>query len=118
MSSYVVRTVAGVYGSMPKSYEEAAAILGANPLQVFWHVTLPLIRPGIMAGSLFSFLTSFDNLPVSYFFASASTNTLPVVMLSYLEHQFDPTIAALSTLQLLMAVATLIIVDRIYGIRK
>lgn len=115
---YVVRTVAGVYGSLPKSYEEAAAILGANPLQVFGHVTLPLIRPGIMAGSLFSFLTSFDNLPVSYFFASASTNTLPVVMLSYLEHQFDPTIAALSTLQLLMAVATLIIVDRIYGIRK
>lgn len=115
---YVVRTVAGVYGSLPKSYEEAAAILGANPLQVFWHVTLPLIRPGIMAGSLFSFLTSFDNLPVSYFFASASTNTLPVVMLSYLEHQFDPTIAALSTLQLLMAVATLIIVDRIYSIRK
>jgi putative spermidine/putrescine transport system permease protein len=115
---YVVRTVAGVYGNLPRRYEEAAAILGANPLQVFWHVTLPLIRPGVMAGSLFSFLTSFDNLPVSYFFASAKTNTLPVVMLSYLEHQFDPTIAALSTLQLLMAIITLVIVDRIYGIRK
>jgi len=115
---YVVRTVAGVYGNLPRRFEEAAAILGANPLQVFWHVTLPLIRPGVMAGSLFSFLTSFDNLPVSYFFASAQTNTLPVVMLSYLEHQFDPTIAALSTLQLFMAIVTLVIVDRIYGIRK
>ncbi|MDX3927816.1 MAG: ABC transporter permease [Shinella sp.] len=115
---YVIRTVAGVYGGIPPSYEEAAAILGANPFKVFWHVTLPLIRPGIMAGSLFSFLTSFDNLPISYFFGSSSTNTLPVVMLSYLEHQFDPTIAALSTLQLLMAVVALIVVDRIYGIDK
>lgn len=115
---YVIRTVAGVYAGLPTSYEESAAILGANPAGVFWHVTLPLIRPGIIAGSLFSFLTSFDNLPISYFFASASTNTLPVVMLSYLEHQFDPTIAALSTLQLLMAIIALLVVDRIYGIDK
>jgi putative spermidine/putrescine transport system permease protein len=71
-----------------------------------------------MAGALFSFLTSFDNLPISYFFASASTGTLPVVMLRYLENQFDPTIAALSSLQLLMAVVALLIVDRVYGIDK
>jgi putative spermidine/putrescine transport system permease protein len=115
---YIVRTSAGVYAGMPPAYEEAAAILGASPMQVFWHVTLPLIRPGIMAGSLFSFLTSFDNLPISYFFGSARTNTLPVVMLSYLENQFDPTIAALSTLQLIMAIVMLLIVDRIYGIEK
>ena len=115
---YVIRTVAGVYAGIPPAYEEAAAILGASPAKVFLHVTLPLIRPGIIAGSLFSFLTSFDNLPISYFFGSASTNTLPVVMLSYLEHQFDPTIAALSTLQLVMAVVALLVVDRIYGVDK
>lgn len=115
---YVIRTVAGVYAGIPASYEESAAILGASPGKVFLHVTLPLIRPGIVAGSLFSFLTSFDNLPISYFFGSSSTNTLPVVMLSYLEHQFDPTIAALSTLQLVMAVVALLIADRVYGIDK
>src|SRR3954469_1454224 len=100
------------------SYEEAAALLGANPLQVFWHVILPLIRPGIVAGSLFSFLVSFDNLPISYFFGQPGTLTLPVVMLSYMEHQFDPSIAALSTVQLLLAVICLIAVDRLYGIEK
>jgi putative spermidine/putrescine transport system permease protein len=115
---YVIRTVAGIYANIPASYEEAAAILGASPAKVFWHVTLPLIRPGIIAGSLFSFLTSFDNLPISYFLGSADTNTLPVVMLSYLEHQFDPTIAALSSLQLVIAVIALLVVDRIYGIDK
>lgn len=115
---YILRTVAGVYRGVPQSYEEAAMILGAGRLQVFWHVVLPLVRPGIVAGSLFSFLVSFDNLPISYFFASADTNTLPVVMLSYMEHQFDPSIAALSTLQLGLAVITLLAVDRIYGIDK
>jgi putative spermidine/putrescine transport system permease protein len=115
---YVLRTVAATYRGMARSYEEAAALLGANPLQVFWHVILPLIRPGIAAGSLFSFLVSFDNLPISYFFGSPETLTLPVVMLSYMEHQFDPSIAALSTLQLLLAVVGLLVVDRLYGIDK
>lgn len=115
---YVLRTVIAVYRSLPPSYEEAAAILGAGPLRTFREVTLPLIRPGIAAGSLFSFLTSFDNLPVSFFFGSAQTNTLPVVMLSYIENRFDPSIAALSTLQLLLALVCLLLADRVYGIRK
>jgi putative spermidine/putrescine transport system permease protein len=115
---YVLRTVAATYAGLPRSYEESAALLGAHPLRVFWHVVLPLIRPGIVAGALFSFLVSFDNLPISYFFGSPETLTLPVVMLSYMENQFDPSIAALSTLQLLLAVVGLLVVDRIYGIDK
>ena len=115
---YVIRTVTAVYRSVPPAYEEAALILGASRVTTFREVTLPLIRPGIAAGCLFSFLTSFDNLPVSYFFGSAQTNTLPVVMLAYMEHQFDPSIAALSTLQLGMAVIALLVADRLYGIEK
>ena len=115
---YVIRTVTAVYRSVPPAYEEAALILGASRITTFREVTLPLIRPGIAAGCLFSFLTSFDNLPVSYFFGSAQTNTLPVVMLAYMEHQFDPSIAALSTLQLGMAVIALLVADRFYGIEK
>jgi putative spermidine/putrescine transport system permease protein len=57
-------------------------------------------------------------LAISYSFASARTNTLPVVMLSYRENRFDPTIAALSTLQLVVTIVALLIVDRIYGIDK
>lgn len=115
---YVLRTVTAVYRSVPPAYEEVAAILGAGRWATFREVTLPLIRPGIAAGSLFSFLTSFDNLPISFFFGSAQTNTLPVVMLSYIENQFDPSIAALSTLQLGLAVICLVAADRIYGIEK
>ena len=114
---YIVRTVAGVYRGLSTDYEESASILGANRMQIFWYVTLPLIRPGIFAGSLFSVLISFDNLPVSYFFGSAQTNTLPVVMLSYLEHQFDPSIAALSSVQMALAVLALLVVERVYGLK-
>src|SRR5581483_2522086 len=105
---YIARTVAAVYRGLPSNFEETALVLGATRWQTFRHVTLPLIRPGIFAGCLFSILLSIDNLPISYFFGSPSTNTLPVVMLSYLENQFDPSIAALSTVQMMLAVLCLL----------
>jgi putative spermidine/putrescine transport system permease protein len=115
---YVVRIVASVYRTLPPGLEEAAEVLGAPRWRVFLHIVLPLLRPAIVAGSLFSFLVSFDNLPLSYFFGSPNTNTLPVVMLAYVEQQFDPSIAAISTVQLAVAVLVLIIVDRTYGLNR
>ncbi|MGL4813399.1 MAG: ABC transporter permease [Beijerinckiaceae bacterium] len=115
---YIVRTVIGVYRSQPQDFEEAAAILGAGRWQTVRHVTLPLVAPGIFAGALFAFLISLDNLPISFFFGSPATSTLPVVLLSYTENQFDPSIAAVSTVQMVLALAALAVVDRIYGIRN
>lgn len=115
---YIVRTVLSVYRSIPPDLEEAAAILGASRWQTLVHTTLPLVRPGVFAGGLFAILTSLDNLPLSFFFGSANTNTLPVVMLSYMENQFDPSIAAISTVQMLIAIVVLLIADRVYGIEK
>ena len=115
---YLVRTVLATYRAVPAQLEEAASILGASRRQVLWFTTLPLIRPGIFAGALFAVLTSLDNLPLSFFFGSANTNTLPVVMLSYMENQFDPSIAAVSTVQMLVALATLLLLDRLYGIQR
>jgi len=115
---YIVRTVVGVYRSQPQDFEEAAAILGASRWQVVRHVTLPLVAPGVFAGGLFAFLISLDNLPISFFFGSPATSTLPVVLLSYIQNQFDPSIAAISTVQMVLALAALAVVDRIYGIRN
>lgn len=115
---YISRTVLAVYRSIPIDYEEAAAILGASRWQTFLKVTLPLIRSGVFAGGLFAILISLDNLPLSFFFGSSTTNTLPVVMLSYMQNQFDPSIAAISTIQMLIAVGALLIVNALYGIDK
>jgi putative spermidine/putrescine transport system permease protein len=115
---YIVRTVLATYRGVPTDLEESAAILGASRGQVLWHLTLPMVRPGIFAGAMFAVLTSLDNLPLSFFFGNATTNTLPVVMLSYMQNQFDPSIAAISTVQMLIAVGTLFVLDRIYGVER
>lgn len=114
---YVMRTCLAVYRNVGRHYEEAASALGANVLQSFAFVTLPLIAPGIFAGALFSILVSLDNLAVSYFFGTANVTTLPVVMLSYLQNQFDPAIAAISTVQMAITVVLLLIVEKTYGLR-
>lgn len=115
---YVTRTVLAVYRATGPALEEAAFILGASRWSTFRLVTLPLIRPGIFAGGLFAVLISLDNLPLSYFFGSSSTNTLPVVMLSYLQNQFDPSVAAVSTVQMVIALVLLVAVDRVYGVDR
>lgn len=115
---YVARTTLAVYRSQSPDFEEAAAILGATRWQTLRHVTIPLVRPGIFAGGLFAVLISLDNLPLSFFFGNSDTNTLPVVMLSYMQNQFDPSIAAISTVQMLIALATLALVNRFYGVDR
>jgi len=115
---YITRTVLAVYRSMSPDLEEAAAVLGGNRWQVLRHVTLPQVKPGIFAGAVFAILTSLDNLPISFFFGTATTNTLPVVMLSYMQNQFDPSIAAISTVQMMISVLVLLLVNRYYGIAK
>ncbi|WP_434108703.1 ABC transporter permease [Paraburkholderia caffeinilytica] len=114
---YVMRTTLAAYKNTQASYREAASVLGANNWQTFRHVTLPLIAPGIFAGALFSVLVSLDNLGVSYFFGTANVSTLPVVMLSYLQNQFDPAIAAVSTVQMAITIVLLVIVEKTYGLR-
>lgn len=114
---YVMRTTLATYRNTQASYLEAASVLGATRWQTFRFVTLPLIAPGIFAGALFAILVSLDNLGVSYFFGTANVTTLPVVMLSYLQNQFDPAIAAISTVQMFITIALLLIVEKTYGLR-
>lgn len=114
--AYVSRNVVAVYRSVPPEYEEAATILGAYGLARFRLIILPLIRSAIFVGMIFAILVSMDNLQLSLFFGTTSTNTLPVVMLSYMQSSFDPSIAAVSTVQMLIAIVGLLIVSRTGGI--
>jgi len=114
---YIMRTTLATYRSVGAHLQEASSVLGASPLQTFRRITLPLIAPGIFAGALFSILVSLDNLAISYFFGTANVTTLPVVMLSYMQNQFDPAIAAISTVQMAISVLLLLIVEKTYGLR-
>jgi putative spermidine/putrescine transport system permease protein len=116
---YVLRATVAVYRGFDRGLEEAALVLGATPWRTFWHVTLPMLRPGLAAGGLFAFLTSFDNVPVSIFLTTARNNTLPVTIMSYLVAQdFDAIIGAICTLQVGIVLVMLYLLDRIYGIGR
>jgi putative spermidine/putrescine transport system permease protein len=64
---YVVRASLASLASVDDSLEDAARVLGANGFTSFRLVTLPLVKPGLVAGGLFAFITSLDNVPVSVF---------------------------------------------------
>ena len=96
--------------------EDAAASLGANPAQVFFKITLPLIKPGIISGAMLSFLYSFDEAVISSFLTSAKFLTLPVQIINYLEFTFDPTVAAISTILMAASLVIMILINKFVGL--
>jgi putative spermidine/putrescine transport system permease protein len=115
---YVVRTVSATLQGLDRALEEAAASLGAAPLVAFWTVTLPVIKPGVIAGATFAFITSFDELVVSLFLTGPRLSTLPVQIYNYIEFTSDPTIAAISTLLVVLTVGGVLLVERLVGFTR
>lgn len=114
---YVVRTVLATLEHFDLTLEEVALSLGADDLRTKWHVTLPLIKPGIIAGGFFAFMTSFDNVPVSIFLGSAKMTTLPVKIYSQTEaYGIDPVFAAISTVVIVMTLMLMLLLDRYVGL--
>lgn len=118
VSPYVLRTVIGVYAGLDASLEEAAAVLGASPWQRMRHVTLPLVKTGILAGAVFAFLMSFDEVAVALLLTTPRTVTLPVSILSYLVYNYDPSVAAIATVQIAIAILLLLVLERMVGLRR
>ena len=109
---WVVRLVTASLAGFDRSIEEAAQNLGAGPVTTFWRVTLPSIRPGIVAAALFGFVTSFGNLEMSLFLVGPGRTTLPIAILQYLEWKIDPTVAAASLIQIVLIGVAMIVTDR------
>lgn len=109
---YIVRSVLVSLAGQDKAVEQAAAILGARPLLVFWHITLPLIRPGVLAGATFAFLVSFNNVPVSVFLAAPGSAPLPVVLFNRMQWLAEPSVAAAATLTIVATIATMLVLER------
>jgi putative spermidine/putrescine transport system permease protein len=115
---YVFRSVLVSVQAVDRSLEEAAASLRANPWQVFMKVTLPAIRPGLLAGSIFAFIVSFDDLIVSLFLTGPRIKTLPVVMYAYTTDGLDPVIAAISTTLIVAASILVLVLEKTFGFSR
>jgi len=102
---FVVTSVSVSLAGMDPRLEQAALSLGATPSATFFQVTLPIIRPGILVGALFAFITSFDELVVALFISGSGALTLPRRMWDDLMFQIEPTVAAVSTLTIVLTVA-------------
>jgi putative spermidine/putrescine transport system permease protein len=114
---YVVRTVAAGLTGVDRSLEEAAMSLGASRLQAFWKITVPMIRSSLLSGAIFAFIVSFSDINVALFLSGPDTVTLPVHIFSQITWQADPTIAAASTLQILLIAALLGVAQRAFRLR-
>ncbi|BEV46809.1 ABC transporter permease [Afipia carboxidovorans] len=113
---YVIRLVLASFNGIDPRLERAASILGANPVRVFWHVTFPLIRHAVLAGFLFSFIVSLDDVNIALFLSDTHTTPLPVQLFSYIEQNADSLGAAAASLLVLLACLAVFICDRIVGI--
>lgn len=115
---YVVRTVVAVLADSDPALEEAARTMGAGPLQRYWYVVLPQAASGIAAGAFFAFNISFDEAVVALFLRSPGLETLPLRIYGQLEFSPDPSVAAVSTIMMLLTVLALVAIDRLLGIGR
>lgn len=115
---YVVRTMHAAILGIDPQVEEAAQSLGAGRLRVTTTVVLPIVRPALFASLLFAFLMSFDNAVISLFLVSGRASTLPIQIYNYVEYSLDPTVAAISTVLMLISVAALLIASRLVPMER
>jgi spermidine/putrescine transport system permease protein len=101
---FVVLVVQARLIGIRRVYEEAARSLGANPLQTFFEVTLPLLMPAVFAGMLFAFTISFDNITATLFWRPAGMETVPTQIFGMLRHSISPEINALGTVMIVITV--------------
>jgi putative spermidine/putrescine transport system permease protein len=115
---WTVRLVTASLAGFDRSLEEVAQNLGADRWTTFRRVTVPSILPGIVAAALFGFVSSVGNLELSLFLVGPGRTTLPIAILQYLEWKIDPTIAAVSVLQIGLIAAAMLVTDRFVKIAR
>jgi putative spermidine/putrescine transport system permease protein len=115
---YVIRTALAVLATSDKYLEEAARTLGAGPWKTLFNVILPQAMPGIAAGAFFAFNISFDEAILSLFLRSPDIMTLPIQIYTQLEFSPDPSIAAASTLMIVLTIVLIAVIDRLLGIQR
>ncbi len=113
---YVVTSVLVGLRKFDPAQEMVARSLGMNRLRAFFAVTLPQIRPSVVSGLLFAFISALDETVVAIFIAGGENQTLTKKMFTALRDEIDPTIAALSTL--LTAASFLVLAIMSLNLRK
>jgi putative spermidine/putrescine transport system permease protein len=110
---FVVVTVMAVLKNYDERLDQAAWTLGASKARTLWHITFPLIQPGLIAAYLFAFVTSFDELTIALFVSGGTATTLPKQMWTDALLKVSPTVLAASTIVLLFVTCMILLAERI-----
>ena len=116
--AYVMVIVSATLVGFDRSLERAAMSLGAGPLLTFRRVTFPLIRAGVISGAVFAFIHSFDEVVITMFISGVHVQTLPLKMWEDIRNQIDPTIAAVSSMLILLPVVWLVALEVGRGLQR
>ena len=114
---YVLVTVSASLARFDFRLEQAARSLGASVPRTIADVIVPHVIPGILSGALFAFVHSLDELVVTLFLTSRRILTLPKQMWSGMQDSLDPTIAAVSTM-LIVVTTVMIVAERVLRWRQ
>ncbi len=115
---FVVATVTASLAGFDMSLEEAARSLGAGPLTAFTKITLKIIAPGVMAGSIFAFIVSFGQFEVSLFLSAADLEPLPIAMYVSLRYKFEPIAAAAGIFAIFLVVISMVLTSRLVNFKR
>ncbi len=91
----------------------AAKSLGMKESKVFWKVIVPNMKNAIVAIGFISFINSFNNLAISYFLTKTGKMLVPSLMLSHLQYYYDPLVAAISVVIILITIIVLVFVEKV-----
>jgi putative spermidine/putrescine transport system permease protein len=108
---FVIVTVSATLQSFDPNLVRAALSLGSSPTRAFRTVTLPIIAPGVIAGALFAFVTSFDEVVVALFLASPQQRTLPRQIFSGVSENITPAITAAAVILLVVSIVLMAVVE-------
>ena len=108
---FVIITVTATLSGFDQSLTRAAANLGASPTRTFFRVTMPLILPGVIAGALFAFVTSFDEVVAVLFLAAPEQQTIPREMWNGIREQISPAILAIATILVIISILLLTAIE-------
>lgn len=115
---FLLFTLSSAVMSVDKSYEEAAATLGADRTQTFLFVTFPLIIAGVVAGGLLVFVLSLTEFIVSLILATTENATLPVVIFGGLRGSLSPHLAAAAGIYVVIALIVVFAISRIRSLER
>lgn len=115
---YVMRVVTSSLANFDFSTEEAAGSLGATKIYAFFNIVLPNIKSGIASACIMAVINSFNNVSLSAFLTGPGVSMLPIEIMNYVEYHFDPTIAALATILMLVTLGVMLLIERTLGLES